>query len=85
VKQFDKAQQLARYYIYVVENTSQGDPTEFTLKILAGKRLHQLLARARERHYYELPWPAAHYDEAPGMEGLSGSDAYVEPGRRTGT
>jgi hypothetical protein len=71
VKDFDRAQQIAQYYIYVVENTSQGDPTEFTLKVLGGKSLHQLLARAKERHYYELPWPASHYDTAPGMEGLS--------------
>jgi hypothetical protein len=71
VKQFDKAQQAPNFYIYVVENTRQGDPTEFTLKILGGKRLHQLLARARERRYYELPWPVAHYDGTPGMEALS--------------
>lgn len=41
----------------VVENIRQGDPTSFTLKVIDGERLRRLLERAKERRYYEVPWP----------------------------
>jgi hypothetical protein len=71
VKQFDAAQRDPHFYVYVVENTRQGDPTLFSLKVLGGKQLHQLLARAKERRYYEVPWPVGHYDKTPGIEALA--------------
>jgi hypothetical protein len=37
----------------------------FELKALGGERLQGLLVRARERRYYELPWPVADYDACP--------------------
>jgi hypothetical protein len=40
----------------------QGEPDGFTLKILGGERLQRLLRRAKERRYYEVPWPVADYD-----------------------
>jgi hypothetical protein len=45
-----------------VENVRQGDSFAFSLKILGGDRLRQLLERAKERRYYEVPWPVADYD-----------------------
>jgi hypothetical protein len=63
--QVDEARRNPNFYVYVVENVSQGDPSQFTLKILGGQRLARLLERARERRHYELPWPVAEYDSAP--------------------
>jgi hypothetical protein len=48
-----------------VENVGQGDATLFTLKVFAGEQLRRLLARARERWYFEVPLPVAEYDSAP--------------------
>lgn len=56
------------FYVYVIENVRQGDPARFTLRVLGGERLARLLARAREKHYYEVPFPVAEYDATP--EGL---------------
>lgn len=53
------------FYIYVVENVAQGDPSLFTLKVLAGARLRRLLAKAVARTSYEVPWPVAEYEDAP--------------------
>jgi hypothetical protein len=35
------------------------------LKVFGGERLQRLIARAREKHYYEVPVPVAEYDSAP--------------------
>jgi hypothetical protein len=59
------------FHLYVVENTRQGDPTLFTLKILSGDLLRKLLTRAKEQRYFTVPWPTKLYDAAPGMESLS--------------
>lgn len=61
-RQVDEARRNPSFYVYVVENVRQGDPAHFTLKVLTGERLARLLARAREKHYYEVPWPVADYD-----------------------
>jgi len=45
-----------------VENIRQGDPELCTLKVLGGERLARLLRRAKERHYYTVPWPVADHD-----------------------
>jgi hypothetical protein len=66
VRQFEAAQRDPNFYVYVVENVRQGDPALFTLKVLGGERLQQLLQRAKERRYFEVPWPVANYDSSPG-------------------
>lgn len=43
------------FYLYVVENVAQGDPAQVTLRVLHGDRLAHVLARARERRYFEVP------------------------------
>lgn len=60
--QVDEARRNANFFVYVVENVRQGDPGGFTLKVLGGERLRRLLDRAKERHYYSVPWPVADYD-----------------------
>jgi hypothetical protein len=58
------------YYVYVVENVGQGDPAKFTLRVLGGARLQQLLSRAKEYRAYSVPWPVADYDTCPpGLDG----------------
>jgi hypothetical protein len=68
--QLRAAQLDPEFYIYVVENVAQGDSAAFTLKVLHGDRLRRLAERAKERHYFEMPWPVAEYDSAPGIEAL---------------
>ncbi|MDP9067401.1 MAG: DUF3883 domain-containing protein [Actinomycetota bacterium] len=65
-RQVDEARRNPNFYLYVVENVRQGDPSKFTLKVLGGQRLQALLERAKERRYYEVPWPVADYDSAAG-------------------
>ncbi len=60
--QVDEARRNPNFFVYVVENVRQGDPDRFTLKVLGGERLEGLLQRAKERRYYEVPWPVADYD-----------------------
>ena len=50
------------FYLYVVENVGQGDPARFTLRIIAGDLLRELAAKAVERRYFEMSWPARLYD-----------------------
>jgi hypothetical protein len=64
-RQVDEARSNPNFYVYVVENVRQGDPSKFTLKVLGGDRLRALLRRAKERRYFEVPWPVADYDTAP--------------------
>ncbi|MBA3779867.1 MAG: hypothetical protein H0X16_11340 [Chloroflexi bacterium] len=69
--QMEEARRNPNFFIYVVENTRQGDPTQFTLRILGGERLQGLLAKAKQRSYYEVAWPVASYDATPGLDALS--------------
>jgi Protein NO VEIN, C-terminal len=70
VSQVTEALRNPSYYVYVVENVRQGDPAEFTLRILAGARLQRLLDRAKEYRGYSVPWPVADYDSCPlGLDG----------------
>ena len=62
VPQVEEARRNPNFYVYVVENVRQGDPSLFTLKVLDNARLRRLLERAKERRYYELPWPVADYE-----------------------
>jgi hypothetical protein len=57
VSQVEEARRNPNFYVYVVENIRQGDPNSFTLKVLDNARLCRLLERAKERRYYEVPWP----------------------------
>lgn len=61
-RQVEEARNNPNFYVYVVENVRQGDPSRFTLKVLSGERLARLLDRAKLRSYYEVPWPVADYD-----------------------
>jgi hypothetical protein len=62
VRQLEEARRNPDFFVYVVENVRQGDPTKFTLKTLGGDRLKSLLDRAKEQRYYTVPWPIADYD-----------------------
>jgi hypothetical protein len=71
VPQVNEARRNRDFYIYVVDNVRQGDPSKFGLKVFGGERLARLLERARERRYFEVPVPVAEYDEAPGREAVT--------------
>ena len=62
VRQVQEARRNSEFYVYVVENVRQGDPAQFTLKVLGGQRLARLLERAKEQRYYTVPWPVSDYD-----------------------
>lgn len=75
VRQVEEARRNAHFFIYVVENIGQGDPTRFTLKVLGGDLLARLVRRAREQRYFTVPWPVADYDSAPtsaGQDSIAG-------------
>ena len=63
--QRDAAMDDSSFHVYVVEKIGQGDPALFRLRILAGDQLRQMVTKAVERHYYEVPWPTALYDATP--------------------
>jgi hypothetical protein len=70
VRQVEEALRNPNYYVYVVENVSQGDPADFTLRVLGGARLQRLLRRAKEYRGYSVPWPVAEYDSCQlGLDG----------------
>jgi Domain of unknown function (DUF3883) len=64
-RQLKEARENPNFYLYVVENIRQGDPARFSLRVLGGENLTVLLRRAKEQHYYTVPWPVAHYDACP--------------------
>lgn len=66
-RQVDEARSNADFYVYVVENVGQGNPAHFTLKVLDSAHLRLLLARAKLRSYYEVPWPTSDYDTTNGQ------------------
>lgn len=68
--QLEAARVDPEFYVYVVENVAQGDPADFTLRVLHGDRLRRLAELATERRYFEVPWPVAEYDSTPGKEAL---------------
>ncbi len=61
VRQVEEARTNPNFWLYVVENVRQGDPSRFRLLQLGGDRLQTLLERAVERRYYTVPWPVTHY------------------------
>lgn len=64
-RQVEEARTNPDFYVYVVENVKQGDPSLFTLRVLGGQHLQRLLQRAQEQHYFTVPWPVADYDSCP--------------------
>jgi hypothetical protein len=63
-RQVETARENPNFYVYLVENVRQGDPALFTLRVFGGDQLKRLLARAKERRYYEVPLPVKEYDSA---------------------
>ena len=51
------------FWLYLVENIGQGDPTKFRLIRIGGEPLQQLIAKAKRREHWEMPLPVAVYDE----------------------
>jgi hypothetical protein len=81
VRQVEEARCNHDFFVYVVENVRQGDPSQFTLKVLGGDLLTRLLTRAKEQRYFTVPWPVADYDAAPTVlesEGVAIETAAVE-------
>lgn len=64
--QLEEAKQNPNFHLYLVENIRQGDPNLFRLLDLHGKQLAELVSRARERHYYTVPFPVSVYDRLIG-------------------
>jgi Domain of unknown function (DUF3883) len=69
VSQVEEAKINPDFYVYAVENVRQGDPNQFTLRVLGGDRLRHLLEQAKEQRYYTVPSPVADYDTCPGLDG----------------
>ena len=61
-----------QFWLYLVENVRQGDPSEFRLLRFGGDRLSPLIGKAKVRHYYSVPVPVAVYDEAVAESGGTG-------------
>jgi hypothetical protein len=64
-RQVEEGRRNPRFYLYVVENVRQGNPDLFTLKVLHGQRLRELLARAKPWGTMDVPFPVGTYDSAP--------------------
>jgi hypothetical protein len=64
-RQVETARDNPNFYGYLVENVRQGDPALFTLRVFGDDQLQRLLARAKERRYYEVPLPVTDYESAP--------------------
>lgn len=64
-RQIAEAETNPDFWIYVVDNVRQGDPTQFRLRMLGGEQLARLVAKKRVITYYTLPFPVAEYDVAP--------------------
>jgi len=62
VRQVKEAQVNPNFWVYVVENVRQGDPSQFRLLRIGGDELQALLGKAKEKHYYEVPLPVAIYN-----------------------
>ncbi|MDX6254087.1 MAG: hypothetical protein QOJ11_421 [Frankiales bacterium] len=63
VRQVEEAKANKNFWLYLVENVRQGDPSMFRHVELGGDVLAQLVSRAVPRHYFTVPFPVATYDE----------------------
>lgn len=61
-RQVDEARTNPNFWLYIVDNVRQGDPTRFGLLTVGGGDLAALITRAVERRYYTVPFPVATYD-----------------------
>lgn len=55
------------YYLYIVENVSQGDPSKAEIRVLHGEDLKRLCAGAKPDIYY-VPVRAGDYKKLPRLE-----------------
>jgi hypothetical protein len=62
VRQVEEAARNPDFWLYLVENVRQGDPSHYQLLQIGGEALRLLLSRAVERRYSTVPWPVAVYD-----------------------
>jgi hypothetical protein len=81
--QFQHATTDPAFHLYLVENVGQGDPSHFTLRVLAGEALRGHMARAVEKRYFEVPWRVADHDSTVVEGGAQG--AITLPAPRTQT
>jgi hypothetical protein len=65
VRQVEEARRNPNFFVYVVENVGQGDSANFELRVIGGETLRQLLSKAKERRYYEMPIGLADYKALP--------------------
>lgn len=63
VRQVEEARANPDFWLYIVENIRQGDPTQFRLLTFGGGDLAALVSRAKERRYFEIPFPVQIYDQ----------------------
>jgi len=61
-----------RFWLYLVENVRQGDPSKFRLLRFGGFRLTAPISKTKERRYFSLPVPVAVYDEVVAESGATG-------------
>jgi hypothetical protein len=73
-RQHDAALADPQFYLYVVDNIRQADPSAFRLKVFAREQLQRLLQNAKKREYWEMPIPVAEFDSAPGPESVASTD-----------
>lgn len=64
-RQIAEAESNPNFWIYLVDNVRQGDPSDFGLRMFGGEQLARLLAKKRIVTYYTLPVPVAEYESAP--------------------
>lgn len=62
-RQLEEARSNPDFYVYVVDNVRQRRPGGFGLCILGGEVLSGLIQQARQRHYFEVPFPVRVYDD----------------------
>ena len=71
VPQVNEARANPDFFVYIVDNVRQGDPSKFGLKVLGGERLARLLEKAKAAlATSRCRCPVAEYDGAPGREAL---------------
>jgi hypothetical protein len=58
--QMREGQRNENYYVYVVENVAQGDPSKFEVRVLHGEDLRRLFTEAKVHRFY-VPVRAADY------------------------
>lgn len=63
--QVEEARRNAAFWVYIVDNVRQGDPAKFGIRALGGEQLARVIAKAREKRYFEVPLPVGEYDRAP--------------------